>query len=175
MFHVLAQQEKRLFGPPRIFMQENSSFQPTPEWYMKLFCFSFFYLHFLRAPELWSFHRSWLWATEYVHGWPNIISSKGTSQLSSTISSARSLLCTSCSPGLPSNKVNASDYIAVLALLFLFQPPWMSVISLAHSTCIMFWRTTQLPQPFSLSLDLTELAAPLHRYSKHSKTAASPP
>lgn len=29
VFHVLAQQEKRLSGSPRILMQENSSFQPT--------------------------------------------------------------------------------------------------------------------------------------------------
>lgn len=41
----------------------------------------------------------------------------GTSQLSSTISSAKSLLCTSCSPGLPSTSVNTSDCTAVLALL----------------------------------------------------------
>lgn len=31
VFHILAQQEKRLFALPRILMQENSSFQPTPE------------------------------------------------------------------------------------------------------------------------------------------------
>lgn len=43
--------------------------------------------------------------------------SMGTSQLSSTISSARSLLCTSCSPSLPSTSVNTSNCIAVVALL----------------------------------------------------------
>lgn len=149
MFHILAQQEKKLFGPPRILMQENS-FQPTPEWCMKLL-FSLFLINFLRAPKLWSFQRSLLWATEYAHGWPNIISSMGTSQLSASISSARSLLSTSCSPGLPSTSVNASDYITVVALLFLSQPPWMSVICLVHSTCTMFWKNTQLPQPSSLS------------------------
>lgn len=121
------------------------------------FLFSLFFINFLRAPELWSFQRSWLWVCciQYVHGWLNIISSMGTSQPSSTISSARSFLCTSRSPGLPSTSVNASDYIPVVALLFLSQPPCMSVISLVHSSCIMFWRTTQLLQPFSLSLDST--------------------
>lgn len=43
----------------------------------------------------------------------------------------------------------------VAAFIFLHWSSWMSAISLARCTCIMFWRTTQLPQPFSLSPNST--------------------
>lgn len=55
MFDFLAQWEKRVFGSPRILMQENSSFQPTLERHSKTILFSPFSINFVRAPELWSF------------------------------------------------------------------------------------------------------------------------
>ena len=119
MFDFLAQQEKRIFGSPRILMQENSSFQPTLEWHTKTILFSPFFFNFVRAPELWSFQRSWFesWQRDgyeqhstYMadqvlsHSW-------GQASPPTPSSLPDSSHTASCSPGLPSASVNASYYI----------------------------------------------------------------
>lgn len=170
VFHILTQQEKRLFGPQRILIQENSSFQPTPEWRMKLF--SLLFINFFQSPwalvlseELVMSNQVCTWLTKHYlthEDKPALLH----------ISSVRSLLCTSCSPFLPSTSVNASNYIAMVALLVSASLDVSNIPSTQYLYHVL--KNNSCHSHFLCHWIQPELGAPLHRHSMLSKTAASP-
>lgn len=95
-----------LSGPAReenIWISKNSHagklLLPAHTWVThEKYCFPLVFINFVKSPRVLVLSElvrelatGWLWATQYVHGWPNIISSMGASQPSYTILSARLL------------------------------------------------------------------------------------
>lgn len=143
-FDFLAQQEKKIFGSPRILMQENSSFQPTLEWHTKSIVFPSFSLTLWRAPEFWSF-QSWFesWRRDGYEQRSTYMADQilshpwGQASPPTPSSLPDSSRTASCSPGLPSASVNASHYIPrgsshLLALVSLDVSSILGTLHLYH-------------------------------------------